>query len=161
MLVMSNKYLSYCLELLAAIFLLLSFYPLMRYGTLADIQVPQHYTRGCVDIWSSREMFIYQALLFIAIYVLLTVCQFHPNMINIPFGGKRSVEAWASLGKSIARLLKVWCMAFFAFLSISSYRIALGKAQCLNNTIPCIIISCAIVHLALIVLLRKESKKQP
>ena len=147
---------SYFYEILAAVFLLLSLYPLMRYGTLANLQVPQHYTKGCVDIWSGREMFIYQALIFIAIYALLTVCQFHPNMIHIPFGDKISVEAWASLGKSIARLLKVWFMVYFAFLSISSYRIALGKAQCLNNTIICIIIFCAIIHLALILLLRKD-----
>ena len=149
---MRGKLISYILEITAALFLLLSFYPLMRYGTLADIQVPQHYTKGCVDIWTGREMFIYLALIFTAIYALLWVSQLYPKIINNPFKSIMSAEARASLGKSIARLLKVWIMAHFAFLSISSYRIALGKAQCLNNTIPCIIISCAIVHIALILI---------
>ena len=153
---MRDKLISYFLEILAVIFLLLSFYPLMRYGTLADIQVPQHYTKGCVDIWAGRQILIYQVLIFISIYALLTVGQFHPKLINNPFESKMSEAARASLGKSIARLLKVWSMAYFAFLSISSYRIALGKAQCLNNTIRCIILLCAIVHLAIILILRKD-----
>lgn len=153
---MEKKYIPVFLEILAAIFLLLSFYPIMRYGTLADVRVPQHYSNGCVDIWTTREMFIYLALIFIAMYALFSVCQLHPNMVNIPFVKNMSLEARASTGKSIAGLLKVWCTAYFAFLSISSYRIALGKDQCLHNTIPCIIVLCAIIHLFLIILLRKD-----
>ena len=146
---MSEKHVSIILEVLAAVFLLLSLYPVMRYGTLADIQVPQHYSKdGAVDIWTTRVFFIYLGLICIALYSLITVCQFHPNMVNIPFSSKMSAQDRASLGKSIARSLKLWCMAICAFLSISSYRIALGKEQCLNDTVWCIILICAIIHIA-------------
>ncbi|MDO5442583.1 MAG: hypothetical protein Q4G10_02805 [Bacteroidia bacterium] len=153
---MDNKRISIFLEVLSAFFLVISLYPVLRYGMLAGVRVPQHFTKGCVDIWTGREMFIYLALIFVAIYALLSLCQLHPNWVNIPFDSKMSVEARASLGKSIAGLLKVWCMADFAFLSISAYRIALGKAQCLNNTVQCIIVLCAVVHLVLILMFRKD-----
>ena len=144
-----KKYVSFCLELLAAVFLLLSLYPLMRYGTLAGLQVPQHFTGdGCINIWSTREIFIYLGLIFMAVYAFMWVCQIHPKMVNIPFSSKMSAQDRASLGKSIARSLKLWCMAICAFLSISSYRIALGKEQCLNDTVWCIILICAIIHIA-------------
>lgn len=39
---MRDKHISLLLEVLAMVFLILSLYPLMRYGTLADVQVPQH-----------------------------------------------------------------------------------------------------------------------
>lgn len=153
---MCNKCFSIFLEVLAVVFLLLSFYPIMRYGTLAGIQVPQHYTNGCVDIWSTRVIFIYIALIGIVIYALLSVYQAYPNMVNIPFSSKMSVQDKKLLAKSIARFLKVWCMAMFAFVSVSSYRVALGKETCLNNTIVYIIVLCAIIHLAFILLLRKN-----
>ena len=156
--VTGNKYLSVFLEVLAAMFLLLSLYPIMKYGTLAGIQVPQHYSKGgSVDIWTTREFFIYLGLISIALYSFLSVCQLHPRMVNIPFSSRMSAQDRASLGRSIARSLKAWCMAICAFLSISSYRIALGKEQCLNNTVNCIILVCAIVHISLI-LLRKDVK---
>ena len=119
---MGNKCISVFLEVLAAIFLILSFYPVMRYGSLAGIQVPQHYSNGCADIWTTRVIFIYLGLIGIAIYSFISVCQSHPNMVNIPFSSKMSVQDRASLASSIARLLKVWCMAQFAFLSMASYR---------------------------------------
>lgn len=151
--VTGNKYFSVFLEVLAAVFLLISLYPVMRYGTLADIQVPQHYSKGgSVDTWTTRKIFIYLGLISIALYSFISVAQSHPKLVNIPFSSKMSVQDRASLGKSIARALKVWCMAVCAFLSISSYRIALGKEQCLNDTVNCIILACAIVHISLILL---------
>ena len=153
---MGNKCISVFLEVLAAIFLILSFYPVMRYGSLAGIQVPQHYSNGCADIWTTRVIFIYFGLIGIAIYSFISVCQSHPNMVNIPFSSKMSVQDRASLATSIARLLKVWCMAQFAYLSISSYRIALGKEHSLNNTVQCVIVLCAIIHLSAILLSRRD-----
>ncbi len=155
--VTGNKFVSLFLEVSAAVLLLLSLYPVMRYGTLADVNIPQHYTDGCVDIWSTRVIFIYFALIAIAVYALLWVGQSHPKMMNIPFGSKMSVQDRASLGKSIARSLKAWCMALFAYLSISSYRIALGKEQCLNDTVMCMILACAIIHLSLILIFQHRT----
>ena len=151
---MSGKYVSYFIEILAVIFLLLSLYPIMRYGTLAGVQVPQHFSKGCVDIWTTRVIFIYIALIGIVIYALLSFCQVHPNMINIPFDSKISVQDKALMATSLARFLKLWCMAMFAFLSISFYRIAIGKEQCLNNFILYIILLSSIIHLCLILFLR-------
>lgn len=154
---MDNKHTSIFIEVLALIFLLLSLYPIMRYGTLADIQVPQHYSKdGCVDNWTTRVFFIYLGLIQIVLYSLITVCQSHPNMVNIPFSSKMSVEDRASLATSVAGLLKLWCMAIFAFLSISSYRIAIGKELYLNDTILHIIYFCAIIHLSIILIFRKK-----
>ena len=152
---MGDKYVSIFLEVLAAVLLLLSLYPVMRYGTLAGIQVPQHYNKdGCVDIWTTREFFIYLGLISMALYSFISVCQSHPKMVNIPFSSKMSAQDRASLGKSIAESLKFWCMAMCAFLSISSYRIALGKGQCLNDTVNGLILTCAIVHITLILLIK-------
>lgn len=151
---MSNRFVSVLVEVFSAFFLLLSLYPLMRYGTLAGIDVPQHFSKGgCVDAWTTRVMFIYLGLIFAAMYILLSLCRLHPNWINLPFSGE---QARASLAPSIAGFLKLWCMAQFAYLSISAYRIALGKEQCLNNTIQWIIILCAAVHLGLILAFRKD-----
>lgn len=150
---MRDKHISLLLEVLAMVFLILSLYPLMRYGTLADVQVPQHYSKdGCVDIWTTRKYFIYLGLFSIALYSILSVAQSHPNLVNIPHGNEMSVQDRASVAKSIARSIKVWLMAFCAFMSMSSYRIALGKEQCLNDTVSCIIGACALVHISLILL---------
>ena len=81
--VTGNKYLSVFLEVLAAMFLLLSLYPIMKYGTLAGIQVPQHYSKGgSVDIWTTREFFIYLGLISIALYSFLSVCQSHQQNVR-------------------------------------------------------------------------------
>lgn len=152
---MRDKHISLFLEIVAGLFLLLSLYPIMRYGTLADVQVPQHFSKdGFVDIWTTRKIFIYLGLIFIALYSFLSVCQSHPNWINIPFDGKMSEQDRTSLAKSVAVAIKLWCMAICAYLSISSYRIALGKEQCMNDTVKCIIYLCAIVHLSLILILQ-------
>lgn len=152
---MNDKHVPVFLEVLAALFLLLSLYPIMRYGTLAGLQVPQHYSQdGSVDIWTGREIFIYFGVICIALYSFITVCQFHPNMVNIPFGRKMSAQDRASLATSIARFLKVWGMAIIAHLSVSSYRIAIGKEQCLNNTVEHVMLICATVHLSIILLSR-------
>lgn len=156
---MSDKHVSIFLEVLSALFLLISLYPIVRYGTLAGLQVPQHYSQdGSVNIWTSRVIFIYLGLICIALYSFITVCQFHPNMVNIPFGRKMSAQDRASLATSIARFLKVWGMAIIAHLSISSYRIAIGKEQCLNNTVEHVLLICATVHLSMILLSRPRKQ---
>lgn len=154
---MGDKRVSIILEVLAAMFLILSFYPIMRYGSLAGIPIPQHYSKdGCVDIWTTRAAFIYLGLIFIAVYAFLSFCQSHPKFVNVPFSGKMPEQDRASLGTAIAGWIKLWCTALFAYLSISTYRIALGKTGYLNNTIMCIIALCAIIHLALILFFRKD-----
>ena len=154
---MGDKLASIISEVLAAVFLLLSFYPIMRYGDLAGIQVPQHYSNGCVDIWSTRVIFVYLALIGMALYSLISLCQLYPNFVNLPFASRSmSEQDKILLARSIARFLKVWCMSMFAFLSISSYRIAIGKDNCLNNTVVYILVFCAIAHLSFILLSRNE-----
>lgn len=144
-------------EVLSLVFLLLSFYPIMRYGTLAGVLVPQHFTDGRVDIWTTRTWFIYASLIFIALFLLLTVCQLHPTFINVPISSdKLSAKNRTLLASSFAQFLKVWCMAMCAYLSISNYRIALGKAQTLNSTVRGLLFICGIIHLSLIILQRRD-----
>ena len=91
-----------------------------------------------------------------AVYAFMWVCQIHPKMVNIPFSSRMSDLDRASLAISIARCLKLWCMALFAWLSISSYRIALGKADYLNGTFRWILLLGALFHLSCILISRRD-----
>lgn len=147
----TQKAISVISEILSFVFLLLSLYPIFRYGSLEGLAVPQHYSPdGAVDIWSDRTMLLFLSLISVLMYALMTAFQRHPKFVNIPFSDKLSDGERTALGSSIAQMLKIWVMAVFAYLSVSSYRIALAKEESLNRTYTWIILLCALVHLAVI-----------
>ena len=131
------------LECISAVMLCVTAFPLVMYRRLKGLQVPQHLTKGVVDIWADRSFFIYLFLIILALYALLSFVQRRTKHKKI--GGK--VIPW----------LKLWTMVWLAHLVITSYLIAIGKATSINVVIQWVIVICALIHLALIFLLKSDS----
>lgn len=147
---MQSKFLSTCMELFSVVFLLLILYPLLNYGALEGIPVPMHFdNRGNVDSWSSREnLFLISAIGFV-IYGILSACQRYPGLVNLPKTGSLvTPEQRNQTTRFSALLLKAWSMVLFAFISISTYRIAIGEEQKLNVIFLAGILLCLLAAIA-------------
>ena len=131
------------LECISAVMLAVSAFPLVMYGRLKGLRVPQHLTKGVVDVWGERSFFIYLFLVILTLYVLLSFV--YRRYKDKKIDGK--VLPW----------LKLWIMVWFAYLVNSTYMIAIGKTTSINRVIQWVIVVCALIHLSLIFLLRSDS----
>lgn len=151
---MQSKFLSTCMELFSIVFLLLILYPLLSYGALEGVPVPMHFDiRGNVDSWSSRESLIVISATGIVIYGILSACQRYPGLVNLPKNGSLvTPEQRNRTARSYALLLKTWIMVLFAFISLSTYRIAIGEEQKLNVIFLSGILLCLLASIVIILL---------
>jgi len=123
------------LEILSIAFLCVSTFPLFMFGKLKDIPVPQHYTNGEVDVWGTRNVFIYLFLITALLYALLSVR--------------------TAVTPKVSRWLKLWVMVWFAFLAVSTYLIAIGNQSSMSVAVRWGILGCALVHLFLTLLFQR------
>lgn len=123
------------LEVLSGALLCASAFPLVMFKKLKGLPVPQHYSKGEVDIWGTRNVFVYMFLVAIVVYALLS------------FRG--------IISPKIGRCLKLWVMVWLGFLAISTYLIAIGNMSSINTTIQWVILALAVVHLILSLCLQR------
>ena len=148
-----NKRIRLFEEIITAVLLLVTLFPLVHYGELAGIPVPKHFFHGEIDAWGDRTVFLYLALIAAALYGLLFFVQKHPRLINLP---RQAGEDNPALATAIGRAIKMWGIAVFAWLSLSLYLMAVGKlAQPLSGVTWTLLAAMAIHLLYLIFRQRK------
>lgn len=148
-----NKRIRLFEEIITAVLLLVTLFPLVHYGELAGIPVPRHFFHGEIDAWGDRTVFLYLALIAAALYGLLFFVQKHPRLINLP---RQTGEGNPALATAIGRAIKMWGIAVFAWLSLSLYLMAVGKlAQPLSGVTWTLLAAMALHLLYLIFRQRK------
>lgn len=113
-------------EILAVVFLLAACYPLLHYGSLADVAVPKHMSGEMIDSYGGRTIFIWLPILAFVVYGLICFAQKNPRFVNLP---GVSPERHDEVAVAIACALKMWTVAVFALLSLNIYGLAIGKIQ--------------------------------
>lgn len=150
---MKNNALNIVFECISAALLCATAFPLIKYKELNGVSVPQHFSHGNVDIWGTRRVFVFLLIVAVFLYVILSICQKHPSWLTLP--NLVLPEKGVLIAQDVALYLKLWIMVWIFFLSISSYLIAVGRLNSINIAIKWVIIGCAIVHLMLLLGLKK------
>ena len=149
-----NKRIQLFEEIITAVLLLVTLFPLLHYGELAGIPGPKPFFHGKVNAWGDRTVFLYLALIALAFYGLLFFIQTHPQLINLP---RQAGEDNLVLATAIGRAIKLWGIAVFAWLSLSLYLIAIGKlAQPLSGVTWTLLVAMAI-HLLFLILRQRKA----
>ncbi|MDR0412658.1 MAG: DUF1648 domain-containing protein [Dysgonamonadaceae bacterium] len=125
----------YCriIEMLSLATLIWTFVPLCFYGELAGVEIPVHYNvNGKIDKWGSRDYLWILSLIAAAFYVVLSVIQKYPQLINRHVKIKiRNAGILSKRDIQMMRIVKFFLIAFIAYFSNSSYVIAVGgKTSC-------------------------------
>ena len=148
-----NKRIRLFEEIITAVLLLVTLFPLVHYGELAGIPVPRHFFHGEIDAWGDRTVFLYLALIAAALYGLLFFVQKHPRLINLPW---QAGEDNPVLATAIGRALKMWGIAVFAWLSLSLYLMAVGKLAQPLSGVTWMLLTAMAVHLLYLIFRQRK-----
>ena len=131
-----NKRIRLFEEIITAVLLLVTLFPLVHYGELAGIPVPRHFFHG-----------------EIALYGLLFFVQKHPRLINLP---RQAGEDNPALATAIGRAIKMWGIAVFAWLSLSLYLMAVGKLAQPLSGVTWMLLTAMAVHLLYLIFRQRK-----
>lgn len=148
-----NKRIRLFEEIITAVLLLVTLFPLVHYGELAGIPVPRHFFHGKIDAWGDRTVFLYLALIAAALYGLLFFVQKHPRLINLP---RQAGEDKPALAIAIGRAIKMWGIAVFAWLSLSLYLMAVGKLAQPLSGVTWTLLAAMVVHLLYLIFRQRK-----
>lgn len=119
-----------CSEIVSVVLLLISAIPLFNYDLLVDLIIPSHYNlMGEVDGWSDRSFFSSIFLIEVLLFVLCSICQLFPSIINIPFNINRKAPEVKAVLIRMASFSKMWLVSIFTVSIIFTYMNALGKTS--------------------------------
>ena len=148
-----NKRIRLFEEIITAVLLLVTLFPLIHYGELAGIPVPRHFFHGEIDAWGDRTVFLYLVLIAAALYGLLFFVQKHPRLINLP---RQAGEDNPALATAIGRAIKMWGIAVFAWLSLSLYLMAVGKLAQPLSGVTWTLLAAMAVHLLYLIFRQRK-----
>lgn len=116
------------IEAATALLVLVAGYPLLHYGELEGITVPNHFDfSGAVTGYGGRDSLITLFLITLIGYVLMSFAQRHTSLINI---SDRKIDFGSDLVQTmlsdLALCLKLGITALFACVSLRSYLLAIG-----------------------------------
>jgi hypothetical protein len=120
----------FAMEMLSILMLVCCFIPLLKINQLSGAEVPIHVdATGAVDRTGPASDLIYMPLMALFLFVMLTLAEKFPKMMNAPKklseSGKEymNANAW-----KLAREIKLCLMALMLYITYWMFAIAAGKA---------------------------------
>ena len=120
----------FAMEMLSILLLVCCFIPLLKIGQLSGSEVPTHFDfTGAVDRTGKASDLIALPLMALFIFVILSVAERFPKMINAPKKLSESGKEYLMAnGWKVMREMKLCAMALMLYLSYWMFAIASGKA---------------------------------
>lgn len=156
------------LEILTLLCLVWAFLPLFCYGNLsAGAEVPIHYNmHGVVNDWGSRVYLWFVPSIAFVFYISFFIVEiYHKKLINYPVKVTAdNADVVRRVGVRFLRYLKLFIVFVFAYISNSTFAIAMGEKTALNKSFVYALIAVLFVILLIFFLkvrwaaLAKENK---
>lgn len=108
--------------------------PAVYYAELPDI-IPQHFNaRGEADGFGPKATLWLLPILGIGIYAMMTILNRYPHVFNYTVQiTPENAEQQYRMATQLIRVLKVFVMSLFAYLSWGTIQVALEQAQALGS----------------------------
>ncbi|MDR1338628.1 MAG: hypothetical protein LBK58_00980 [Prevotellaceae bacterium] len=126
------------IEILSFLLMLCSLVPLLSYGEISgEDSVPIHYSiNGQIDSWGDPSYIITLSLISLAFYVLLSVLQRYPKILNYPVKiTPINAEPVHRLGIALVRHLKLFLALIFGYLNNATFAVAVDKSDGINSAV--------------------------
>lgn len=138
-------------EALALAGLLWSLLPLFFFDRIGEHPIPIHYNiRGVADAFGTRSSLWFPMGFSAFIYLLLTILQRFPAVLNYPIRvTERNAAALHRLGSLLVLYLKVILALMFGYLNQATLSTALGGRAGLNGWILAVLMGALLAVLAI------------